>query len=77
MIEKILDNFNYVKELKKEIENMQSTINKNREEMIEFNKEKRSLENINVGLRAQIRTLKKDKEILEFRIQSINTKEKK
>ena len=70
MIKKILDNFNYVKELKKEIGNMQSIINKNREEMIEFNKEKRNLENINVGLKAQIRELKKDIEILKFKIQS-------
>ena len=71
MIKKILDNFKYVKELKKELGNLQYIANTNQNSVIKLSEEKRDLENINTGLKAKIRELTRDKEILEFRIQKI------
>ena len=67
----ILNNFNYVKELKKEIENLKFIAETNQNSVIELSEKKRDLENINTGLKAKIRELTRDKEILEFRMQKI------
>lgn len=71
MIKKILDNSKYVKELKKELGNLRYIANANQDSVIKLNEEKRELENINTSLKAKIRELTKDKEILEFRLQRI------
>ena len=58
MIELILDRFNYVKCLKTDIENLRNIVDISQDSLVEANKKNRELENINIGLKAQIRELK-------------------